>query len=114
VLDFGYLRAHRDRVGPVVHELWRQLDTHRNWGLLVWVILLAAAAAIVAGRWVVVTFAGVWLALSSLGLVVLYWASTLPLDSHITNTSYRTIVSLLIGGASVTPLLVFPRDDVAE
>ena len=48
-------------------------------------------------------------ALSSLGLVVLYWASALPVTSHLTDTSYRTIVSLLVGGAAVTPLLVFPR-----
>jgi hypothetical protein len=65
-------------------------------------------AALAAGRWAVVTFAGLWLALSSIGLVLLYWASTLPLESHITDTSYRTIVSLLIGGAALVPLLVLP------
>jgi hypothetical protein len=108
--DLGYLRAHRDRVRPIVDELWRQLDMHQKWGLLTWVILLAIAAALAAGRWLLVTFAGIWLALSSLGLVVLYWASTLPVTSHLTETSYRTIVSLLVGGAAVTPLLVFPRD----
>jgi hypothetical protein len=108
--DLGYLRAHRDRVRPVVDELWRQLDMHQKWGLLTWVILFAIVAALAAGRWLLVTFAGIWLALSSLGLVVLYWASTLPVTSHLTETSYRTIVSLLVGGAAVTPLLVFPRD----
>jgi hypothetical protein len=108
VVDLGYLRAHRDRVSPVVHELWRQLDAWNKWGLLTWVILLAVVAALAAGRWAVVTFAGLWLALSSIGLVLLYWASTLPLESHITDTSYRTIVSLLIGGAALVPLLVLP------
>ena len=110
VIDFGYLRAHRDRVRPVVDELWRQLDMHQKWGLLTWVILVAIVAGLAGGRWLLVTFAGVWLALSSLGLVVLYWASTLPVTSHLTETSYRTIVSLLVGGAAVTPLVVFPRD----
>jgi hypothetical protein len=38
-----------------------------------------------------------------------YWVSTLPLGSNLTNTSYRTIVSLLIGGVALVPLLVFPR-----
>jgi hypothetical protein len=108
VAEFGYLRAHRDRVGPVVHELWRQLDARNKWGVLAWVILLAVVAAVAAGRWAVVTFAGLWLVLSSLGLVLLYWASTLPLESNITNTSYRTIVSLLVGGAALVTLLVFP------
>lgn len=113
VTDLGYLRAHRDRVGPVVHELWRQLDTSYKWGLLTWVILLALVAGLVAGRWPLITYAGIWLALSSVGLLVLYWASTLPLDSHLTNTSYRTIVSLLVGGAALTPLLVFPAGDTS-
>jgi hypothetical protein len=111
VVDVGYLRAHRDRVGPVVHELWRQLDAQQKWGALTWAILLAVFAALAAGRWTVVVFAGLWLALSSFGLVLLYWASTLPLDSNITNTSYRTIVSLLLGGAALMPLLVFPAKE---
>lgn len=111
VVDIGYLRAHSDRVGPVVHELWLQLGAESKWGLLAWVIPLAVVAALVAGRWAVAAFAVLWLALSSFGLVLLYWASSLPLDSHITNTSYRTIVSLLLGGAAITPLLVFPPGD---
>jgi hypothetical protein len=108
VADIGYLAHHRDRVGPVVDELWRQLTISYKWGWLTWVILLALVAGIVAARWAITGFAVAWLGLSALGLVVLYWASNLPLDSHLTNTSYRTIVSLLVGGAALTPLLVFP------
>jgi hypothetical protein len=108
VADIGYLAHHRDRVRPVVHELWRQLTISYKWGWLTWVILLALVAGIVAARWTIAGFAVVWLALSALGLVVLYWASNLPLDSHLTESSYRTIVSLLVGGAALTPLLVFP------
>ena len=107
--DIHYLSAHRDRVGPVVRELWRQLDTSRYWAFLTWVILLGLVAGLLARRWRMLTFAGIWLALSSLGLVVLYWVSSLPLESNITNTSYRTIVSLLVGGGALTPLFVFPR-----
>ena len=107
-VDLGYLRVHRDRVGPIVRELWRQLAAQNKWALLAWVILLAIATGLVAGRWRVLGFAVCWLALSSAGLVILYWASNLPLTSNLDNTSYRTIVSLLIGGASVSPLLVFP------
>jgi hypothetical protein len=106
--DIGYLARHRDRVRPVVDELWRQLTISYKWGWLTWVILLALVAGIVAARWTITGYALVWLALSAFGLVVLYWASNLPVDSHLTNTSYRTIVSLLVGGAALTPLLVFP------
>ena len=108
VVDVPYLRVHRDRVGPVLRELWRQLTAQNKWAVLVWVILLALGAGLVAGRWRVLGFAVCWLALSSAGLILLYWASNLPLASNLDNTSYRTIVSLLIGGASVTPLLLFP------
>jgi hypothetical protein len=108
VVDVGYLRDHRDRVSPVLRELWRQLVAQNKWAILVWAIVLALAAGLVAGRWRVLGFAVCWLALSSAGLVVLYWASNLPLTSNLDNTSYRTVVSLLVGGASVAPLLVFP------
>ena len=108
IFDIGYLRAHSSRVGPVVHELWRQAAAQNKWALLSWAILLALAAGLVAGRWRVAGFAVAWLVLSSAGLVILYWASNLPLAGNLDNTSYRTIVSLLIGGASIAPLLLFP------
>jgi hypothetical protein len=98
-------------VGPVALELARQLSAEDKVGLLAWAILLSFAVALVARRVRVTAFAGVWLVLSSAGLLMLYWVSTLSLDSHITNTSYRTMISLLVGGASTTPLLVFPRHD---
>jgi hypothetical protein len=108
VTSVSYLRAHTDRVGPVVRELWRQLTAQNKWGLAVWVILLALLAGLLARRWGALVFAGTWLGVSSIGLVMLYWVSTLPLESNITNTSYRTIVSLLVGGAAVAPLFIFP------
>jgi hypothetical protein len=108
--NVAYLRAHRDRVGPVVHELWRQLEATNKWALLTWVIVLALLAGIAARRWAVLSFGVTWLAVSSAGLLMLYWVSTLPLSSNLTNTSYRTIVSLLVGGAALVPLLVFPRE----
>jgi hypothetical protein len=43
------------------------------------------------------------------GLLLTYWVSTLPVESNLTNTSFRTIVSLLIGGVALVPLLVFRR-----
>jgi len=111
VLDVPYLSAHRDRVGPVVRELWRQSTDSWKWGFLVWVILAACVAAAVAARWRLLAFAAGWLIVSSTGLVVLYWSSNLGLSSNLTNTSYRTIVSLLIGGTALVPLLILPRHE---
>lgn len=104
----SYLGAHADRVGPTLRELWHQLVQAQSWGLLTWVILVALLAAAAWGRWRVAAFALTWLALAFGGLVLTYWISVLPTSSHLTNSSYRTIVSLLIGGAALVPLLAFP------
>jgi hypothetical protein len=105
----SYLSAHSDRLWPTVTELWAQLTNAHRWGFLTWVILLALAAGALAARWRLLTFATTWLALAIGGLLMTYWVSVLPVESHLTNTSYRTIVSLLIGGAAMVPLFVFPR-----
>jgi hypothetical protein len=105
----SYLRAHVDRVRPAASELWTQLTNSSRWGLLVWVILLAVVVGLAGARWRLLTFAGIWLVLAAGGLLLTYWISVLPVTSHLTNSSYRTIVSLLVGGAAMVPLLVFPR-----
>jgi hypothetical protein len=110
VVDVGYLRAHDDRVSPVIRELWHQASTSDKFGMVTWGIALALVAGAIAARWTVLVFAAIWLGVSSAGLVTLYWASNLGLSSHLTNTSQRTIVSLLIGGVSLVPLLVFPKE----
>lgn len=109
VTDISYLRAHSDRVRPAAAELWRQLTAMNKWGLLVWVIILALLAAALSASWRLLAFAGTWVVLAAGGLLLTYWVSTLPLGSNLTNTSYRTIVSLLIGAGALAPLLVFPR-----
>jgi hypothetical protein len=105
----SYLSAHADRLWPTVTELSAQLADSNHWGLLTWVILLALAVGLLAARWRLLAFAGTWLVLSIGGLLMTYWVSVLPVESHLTNTSYRTIVSLLIGGGAMVPLFVFPR-----
>jgi hypothetical protein len=112
--DYAYLSAHADRVQPVVRELLSQLRATDKWGLLALVIPLVLVAGLARARWRLLMFAGTWLLLSAAGLLLTYWVSTLPLGSNLTNTSYRTIVSLLIGGAAVSPLFVFPRGDGSE
>jgi hypothetical protein len=108
-LKIGYLRSHSDRVGPTVREVWRQLQNTHSWGYLVAAIAAAVVTGLVAGRWRVTAYVVVWLALASAGLVLIYWISTLPTTSNLTNSSYRTIVSLFVGGISALPLLIAPR-----
>ena len=47
--------------------------------------------------------------LSFAGLLAIYWISTNPLDSHLFNTSDRTIDTLVIGGALLVPVLLAPE-----
>ena len=98
-----YLRAHDDRLGPVLHELWRQLDAPSKWGYLVLALALGLATSLLGRRWRLSVFAVVWLGLAFCGLVLVYWLSTLPTSNNLTNSSYRTIVSLLVGGTAMLP-----------
>jgi hypothetical protein len=50
--------------------------------------------------------ATIWLALSSGGLVVTYWVSSHRLDDDLDNSSYRTVVTLLVGGLCMSPALL--------
>jgi hypothetical protein len=110
----SYLQDHADRVWPTVTELSAQLTNAKSWGFLVWAILLALLAGVCSARWRLLAFAGTWLVLAAGGLLLTYWVSVLPLTSHLTNTSNRTIVSLLVGGAAMMPLFVFPRPDPSD
>jgi hypothetical protein len=110
VSKVGYLRSHSDRVGPTVRELWRQLQNTHSWGYLVAAIAAGIVTGLLGRRWRVTGYVVAWLVLASAGLVLIYWISTLPTSSNLTNSSYRTIVSLLVGGTSTLPLLIAPRE----
>jgi hypothetical protein len=109
VVDVAYLTRHSGRVWPAAHELVQQLVDVGKWGYLAGAVLAALVVGALSRRRLVVSFAAVWLILAFGGLVVTYWISPRPLTSHLSNSSYRTIVSLLIGGAALIPLFVFPR-----
>ena len=108
VASLAYLRAHADRLHPIVHELWYQLQNWHHWGFLVAAIGAGVLTGIAGRRWRSTAFATLWLVLASGGLILVYWISTLPTENNLTNSSFRTIVSLLIGGASLLPLLIAP------
>lgn len=105
-LDPAYLAERSSRIRPVADELWVQLTHVPNWGVLLGVFAVAVAGALVSGRFGLAAFAGFWVALSFGGLLVTYWISTLPLANNLTNSSYRTVVSILVGGASLVPVLL--------
>jgi hypothetical protein len=119
LFDPFYLAKHADRVGPVVHELGRQIWRVTSWSHVVELTVFALASALVLGRFRPALFAIAWLLLSFAALVDIYWISTNPLTSHLSNSSDRTIVSLVIAGGLLVPVLLFdekadpyaPRDD---
>jgi hypothetical protein len=110
----GYLRAHSDRLHPVIRELYRQLHNTPDWGLLIFAIAVGVATAFVGLRFRLAAFGATWLLGSFAGLVAIYWVSTLPTTFNLTNSSFRTIVSLLVGGTSMLPLLVAPTSLAAD
>jgi Dolichyl-phosphate-mannose-protein mannosyltransferase len=98
------LSAHASRVAPTVQSLVDEIGA-TSWGLLVPLTALGVLAAFVAGRSALVWFAATWLLLSFAGLVLVYWISSLPLDWYLGTSAYRIVATLVIGGASLTPLL---------
>jgi hypothetical protein len=103
-LSPGYLSDHADRVGPAAGGLLDRIASGR-FGLLLAVVLLGLAAAVLSRRHRLAAFAGAWLALSYLGLVLIYWISNLPVDLALTWSGDRTVTSIVLGGASLAPLL---------
>ena len=98
------LAAHAGRVGPSAHALVDQVGLTR-WGLLVPLIVIGLLAALMSGRVLLAWFAATWLLLSFAGLVTVYWVSSLQLDWYLGTSAYRTVATLVIGGAALTPLL---------
>jgi hypothetical protein len=102
----GYLYDHRDRVGPSAHELWRQLWRFESFSFVVPLILAAFMGALLLRRLRTAAFGAVWLVLSFAGLLAIYWISTNPIKSHLTDSADRTIDSLVFGGLLLVPLLL--------
>lgn len=104
LFDFSYLSAHSERVEPAAAELWSQIGLER-WGYVVPMVFVALAAALLARRFALVAFAAVWLGLSYVGLLLVYWISELELTGHLLFSADRTVASLVIGGGALAPLL---------
>ena len=103
-LSPGYLSDHSDRVGPSVRGLGDHLLSG-EWGLLVPLFLVAVVAAVLARRYALAGFAALWATLSFVGLVVVYWISTIPIELALVWSGDRTIITLVVGAAALVPLL---------
>jgi hypothetical protein len=119
LLDFGLLRDRADRVWPAAHELLQQMTVADAWGASFAIIVLSVAAALLTRRRVAGIYAAVWLVLAFGGLVATYWISNHRLDNNLENSSWRTIVTLLVTGLCLTPLLLegavtYIRDAIAS
>lgn len=103
----GYLSDHADRVGPAASGLADRIASGR-FGFLLVLILLGLATALASRRYRELAFAGAWLALSFLGLVLVYWISNVPVDLTLVWSGDRTVTAIVLGGAALAPLLAAP------
>ena len=101
-----YLAHHADRVQPIVSELASELSDQGRWGLLLPVVACSLVAGLLSRRWTVGLFATVWVALACVGLTATYWVSVLPLTNDLWGSSYRTVASIILGAACLTPILI--------
>lgn len=106
LLDPHYLSSHWNRVGPSASELLTQIFSGSAWSYLVWMALAGVAGALLAGRFRSAAFAIGFVVLGFGGLVAIYWISTNPIAYHLTNSSNRTIDSLVLSAAALVPLLL--------
>ena len=106
----GYLSDHADRVGPAASGLADRIASGR-FGFLLVLIVLGLATAVLSRRYREVAFAGAWLALSFLGLVLVYWISNVPVHLTLVWSGDRTVTAIVLGGAALAPLLATPAWD---
>jgi hypothetical protein len=107
----SYLYDHRGRLAPSAQELWHQLWRLESFSFVVPLVLVGFAGALVLRRFRIAAFGAAWLLLSFGGLLAIYWISTNPLESHLTDSADRTVDSLVFGGALLVPLLLaFERE----
>jgi hypothetical protein len=103
-LDPSFLADHADRVRPAVSGLTHRIASG-GFGFLLAVVAVGVAAGFLSRRNRLAAFTVSWLALSYAGLVLIYWISNLPVDLALVWSGGRTVTSLVVGGAALTPLL---------
>jgi hypothetical protein len=106
LMDASLLRERSDRLIPVARELISEMASFDAWGLSLAVVVLSVATALLTTRRAAGWYAACWLCLSFGGLVATYWISNHRLDNDLESSSFRTVVTLLVAGLALTPLLL--------
>jgi hypothetical protein len=100
-----YLLDRTERLGTALRELPPYVfDFDRS--LLTVPLVLVVALALAANRPALSVYVVGTLLLGFLGFATVYWASRFPIDWYIDTTADRVLVSLVLFGAALFPLLV--------
>jgi hypothetical protein len=100
----SYLSDQSDRVSPATRGLLDEIFT-LDWGVLPLVFAAALGAALLAHRYALSAFAALWVVLSFVGLVVVYWISTIPIALALVWSGDRTIITVVVGATSLAAVL---------
>jgi hypothetical protein len=111
-LSPSYLSDHSDRVSPAARGLAEEIFT-LDWGVLPLVFAVGLVAAIVARRYAVAAFGALWVTLAFLGLLVVYWISTIPIGLALVWSGDRTIITVVVGATTLAAVLVGAANDLA-
>ncbi len=106
LLNPGLLQERADRILPAARELLQEMTVADSWGASLIVIVLGVAAALLTARRPAGLYAASWLGFAFCGLVATYWISNHRIENDLENSSYRTILTLLVTGLAMTPLLL--------
>ena len=103
--DYDHLRG-RLGVGPTaLRTLAGQMLDPGQWGLLLPVFAVLLVAALLTGLRALPLFAFVWTIVAWLGLSWIYVISRFEYSSYLDSTKERVVVSVVIGSATLIPLL---------
>jgi hypothetical protein len=103
--DVDHIRG-RMGVGPIAFRtLGGEMMDPLQWGLLVPLFALVAAAALVMGLRALPLYALVWPVLSWLGLSWIYVITHYEYSTYLGSTKERVVASVVLGGAALMPLL---------
>jgi hypothetical protein len=77
-----------------------------GWSLAGLLAIIAVIAAVVARLWWEVLFVVLWGVLAFAALVGVYWVTTDPIDWYLTTSADRVVFSIMLGFATVAPVLI--------
>src|SRR5207247_3526027 len=103
---------HADRATTAAHVLFDQIRRYDSWSYLVLLVVAGFAATLLLRRIRLALFGASWLLLSFGGLVAIYWIT--PDPSFLPDSSDRTIISLVLAGALLQPVLLGKKRNVAN